>query len=301
MAFWCTRTLRERVEAEKLIVPYDPGRVKHSAYEMGVGREAYITSDFKKKTRVKTRVPPGEKIKIPPGQFGLLTTREVVSVPADTIAFISIRAGIKFRGLVNVSGFHVDPGYRGNLTFAVYNAGSQPIVLDQKEPVFMMWFSELDDVDDEPYKNKPRGRYLIDSERVRKIQGDVASPAELKKRIDELERKLTNAAWLLGILISIFGGLLAKGIYDSYFDPKNRPQATNGAMEQRIPPPFSSPIPSPQPNVVPVPATAEPSPHPQPHASEPQKDGPAPKEEKKPESPEAEPKGSDPPNDAGVG
>jgi hypothetical protein len=48
MAFWCTRTLRERIDSEKLITPYDPERVKHSAYELGVGREAYITSDFRR-------------------------------------------------------------------------------------------------------------------------------------------------------------------------------------------------------------------------------------------------------------
>ncbi len=40
MAFWCTTTLRERVDREKIIVPYRPGHVKHSAYELSVGREA---------------------------------------------------------------------------------------------------------------------------------------------------------------------------------------------------------------------------------------------------------------------
>jgi len=46
MAFWCTTTLKDRIPAERLIVPYDPTRVKHSAYELGVGREAFITSDW---------------------------------------------------------------------------------------------------------------------------------------------------------------------------------------------------------------------------------------------------------------
>jgi dCTP deaminase len=233
MAFWCSTTLRERVVDEKLILPYNADHVQHSAYELSVGREAYITSVSKE----KTRVPPGEKIIIPPGQFGLLTTREVVRVPEDTIAFISIRARIKFRGLVNVSGFDVDPGYKGHLKFAVYNAGSQPVVLDQKQRVFMIWFSELDDVDKEPYKNKPRGRHIIDSDDVTKIQGDVASPAELKKRIDELERKLTNVGWLLGILVSIGAGILAKGIYDSYAESRKQAAAAVQVQESRTPSP----------------------------------------------------------------
>lgn len=238
MAYWCSRTLRERIPEEKLIVPYDPRRVKHSAYEMGVGREAYITSVSKE----RTRVPPGEKIIIPPGQFGLLTTREVVTVPADAIAFISIRAGIKFRGLVNVSGFHVDPGYKGHLKFAVYNAGSQPVVLDQKQPIFMIWFSELDDIDEEPYENKPRGQHIITSDDVTRIQGDVASPAELKKRIDELERKLANIWWLLSIIVI---GIVLKGAYDSYQDSR-KPSAVGAGVQ--VQQPQSSPALSPTPS-----------------------------------------------------
>ncbi len=225
MAFWCTTTLRERVDREKIIVPYRPGHVKHSAYELSVGREAYITSV----STGKTRVPPGEKIIIPPGQFGLLTTLEVVRVPEDTIAFISIRARIKFRGLVNVSGFHVDPGYNGHLKFAVYNAGSQPVVLDQKQRVFMIWFSELDDVDTEPYKNKPRGRNIIDSDDVTRIQGEVASPAELKRRIDAVEHKLGNVILLFSIIIS---GVLVKVVYDIYQDSQGSRPVT--PLEPRV-------------------------------------------------------------------
>lgn len=221
MAFWCTKTLRERVEDEKLIIPFNRERVKHSAYEMGVGPEAFVTSESDKK-KVNTVVPPGEKIVIPPGQFGLLTTQETITVPVDAIAFISIRAGIKFRGLVNVSGFHVDPGYNGHLTFGVYNAGSQDVVLDREQPVFMIWFSELDDVDDEPYKNKSRGQHIISSEAVTRIQGEVASPAELKKRIDALEHKLSNLSWLFSIIIS---GVLVKVFLDTYQNTRKEPAA----------------------------------------------------------------------------
>src|SRR3954451_7183755 len=144
MAFWSSQTLRARIPAEQIIEPYAEGRVIHSAYEMGVGGEAFVTSN----PSDKTLVPAGTKMVIPPGQFGLIVTRETVHVPTNAIAFISIRAGIKFLGLVNVSGFHVDPGYRGQLRFAVYNAGSSTIVLDQDQRVFMIWFADLDHPDD---------------------------------------------------------------------------------------------------------------------------------------------------------
>ena len=50
---------------------------------------------------------------IPPGQFAFLLTAETVTMPDNAIAFISIKARLKFNGLINISGFHVDPGYRG--------------------------------------------------------------------------------------------------------------------------------------------------------------------------------------------
>ena len=41
-------------------------------------------------------------------------------------------------------GFHVDPGYEGRLVFAVFNAGSVPIVVKQEEPTFLLWYVSLD-------------------------------------------------------------------------------------------------------------------------------------------------------------
>jgi hypothetical protein len=41
--------------------------------------------------------------KVPSAVESALLTEEIVSVPADALAFISIRTKTKFRGLVNVS------------------------------------------------------------------------------------------------------------------------------------------------------------------------------------------------------
>lgn len=186
MAFWSSQTLQARLPAEQIMAPYEEGRVLHSAYEMGVGGEAFVTSN----PSDRTQVPAGTKIVIPPGQFGLLTTRETVRVPANAIAFISIRAGIKFQGLVNVSGFHVDPGYCGQLKFAVYNAGSRTIVLDRDQRVFMIWFADLDHPDAKPYPERILPASVITADDVSRIQGQVASPAELKKQLDDLKVEL---------------------------------------------------------------------------------------------------------------
>jgi dCTP deaminase len=128
--FWSGETLVERLP--KLIEPFVPERVDCAAYTLAIGPEVYIspTDQTADPSTVTVRkLDENEAFTIPPGQFAFLLTEEIVSVPADALAFISIRAKTKFRGLVNVSGFHVDPGYRGQLTYSVFNAGPVPIHL----------------------------------------------------------------------------------------------------------------------------------------------------------------------------
>ncbi|HAP11624.1 MAG TPA: deoxycytidine triphosphate deaminase, partial [Afipia sp.] len=137
-SFWSGETLTERLPG--LIEPFSPERIDCAAYTLAVGPEVYVSPNDQTvdPTTVTVRkLADGEAFTIPPGQFAFLLTEEVVSVPADAIAFISIRARTKFKGLVNVSGFHVDPGYRGQLTFAVFNAGPVPIHIRRGQPIFL--------------------------------------------------------------------------------------------------------------------------------------------------------------------
>jgi dCTP deaminase len=185
VAFWSDKTLLAK--AGTLIQPFREKRIQHCAYELSVGDEAYITSAGK-----KSKVTPDSPVTIPPGQFGLLITREVVVIPTNAIGFISIRAGTKFRGLVNVSGFHVDPGYDDRLMFSVYNAGAQDIVLDYDQPVFLIWFADLDGPAENPREPRKGDPKSITADDIMKIQGEVASPAELKKQLDDLKVQMNE-------------------------------------------------------------------------------------------------------------
>lgn len=185
MGFWSSETLRRRAAAESIVTPFSDGRVKHAGYELALGGEAFATlsNDGKKQT-----LAPNGQVHIHAGQFALLLTEEVVKIPADAIGLISIKAGIKFKGLVNVSGFHVDPGYSGKLLFSVYNAGSKEIILDRNQPLFLLWLCNLDAETKETY-DKP-GKSTITGEDMMNLSGEVASPAMLKKEIEDLRNQL---------------------------------------------------------------------------------------------------------------
>ncbi len=217
MSFWNTDKLVLKQSQQKLIEPFDRKFAKQGAYELSLGPEAFITAE---PNATKKKLAEGDQLSIPPGQFGLLLTEEVVTIPDDVIAFISVRFTIKRRGLVNVSGFHVDPGFSGRLKFAVYNAGSQPIVVSRGERVFMIWFSDLSASTSDPYKGESSGQKEITSQDVMFIQGEVASPAALNRKIEDLkgeyERRLAIlddkiATWrgvTIGILTSLIVGTI---------------------------------------------------------------------------------------------
>src|SRR5258708_2602483 len=123
------------------IEPYDDSLLKDVSYELCMGKEAFLTDSKNGKKEILNE--SNSQVIISPGQFALLLTKEKVKVPTHKIAFISIKFKEKKKGLVNVSGFHVDPGFEGHIIFSVYNAGPATIVIDKGAPCFLIWFSEL--------------------------------------------------------------------------------------------------------------------------------------------------------------
>ena len=221
MSFWSSQTLQSRLR--ELIHPFDIGCIESSSYGLSLGDEVYISPlpntplDKRKKVKLRTR----ETVPIPPGQFAYLITEERVTIPPDAIAFISIRFKAKSKGLVNVSGFHVDPGYSGKLIFSVYNAGPLNYQIEYGERLFTIWFASLDQED-----NKARSSPGYDSIPTEIINSPdlVSSLPYLVERLDALEKRLEaysiKQAIFFGLAISIalsISGLLIRWIYDVLF------------------------------------------------------------------------------------
>jgi dCTP deaminase len=205
MSFWSSEKIMQRLWVDELIdrATCDEKRVKHGAYELAMGPEAFVSGNG-----TKVCLGPGGQLAIPSGQFALLLTEESVSVPTDAIGFISIRAGLKFRGLVNISGFHVDPGFSGRLKFTVYNAGPREVVITRGDRLFPIWFSDLDGQTADIYHGKNQGCRDITSQDIMAIQGDIASPAQLKDEIGDLRNRVNHLLILISVLIPLVSGVL---------------------------------------------------------------------------------------------
>jgi dCTP deaminase len=187
MSIWSSERLNQRAGTEKLITPFQTIRVRHGAYELSLGSEAFITS---RPGADKIRLTGSDHILIPPGQFALLHTAEVVRIPADALGLLSIKAGAKLRGLVNISGFHVDPGFEGQLVFSVHNAGAHPVRLSHGDPVFLMWFCALTEPTSDLYAGTHRHQCGISPQAITDIDGEIVAPQALQQRVKDLELEL---------------------------------------------------------------------------------------------------------------
>jgi dCTP deaminase len=223
--FWSGETLLR--ELPDLINPFLPDNVDCAAYTLTIGHEIYVspsveTDDPKSKTIY--RLNDGEAFAIPPGQFAFLLTEEIVEVPSYALAFISIKAKIKFRGLVNVSGFHVDPGFKGPLIFSVFNAGPATIHLKQGQPCFLIWYANLD-CESKLVKGGSISSIQngIDPQLINNISGELQSFESLSKKIKEVEKKLDErmqklerdhavVQWGIRLVIGIIVGIIAWSI-----------------------------------------------------------------------------------------
>lgn len=176
--FWSTETMKTRLPS--LVSPYAESQIANCSYEMVIGPQVFITGSG---SHVRRELGPTDQISIPPGQFAQLLTEERIEVPPDSLGLISMKSGLKLRGLVNVSGFHVDPGFKGRLLFSVYNAGPQPLVLTRGQSAFLIWFATLDRTTQDVYDGKRSELEEISADDVMRLQGDVYSPQALAERV----------------------------------------------------------------------------------------------------------------------
>lgn len=138
-------------------------------------------------------------------------------MPGSAIAFISIKARLKFNGLINISGFHVDPGYRGKLLFSVLNAGPKPLHLTEGQPLFLIWFADLDGATE--MKKRGAGFDGIEPQLLNGISGEIRSlqslsdeQRALEKRLDERLNAQATRVSNLKMLVTIFLSLLGTTI-----------------------------------------------------------------------------------------
>jgi dCTP deaminase len=176
-----------------------------ASIELRLGDEYYVsTLDTPRRLsdREATLVIPG-------GQFALLTTHESVHIPTDCLALISMKSKVKLKGLVNISGFHIDPGFNGNIHYAVFNAGPSDIIVGRRQPLFQLFLTLLVDESDAPYSGEAQGGLSVDL--VSQTRGRSVSLDSLASTVARLDAELKVAAALgVAMIVALVAILLSR-------------------------------------------------------------------------------------------
>lgn len=236
MSFWTSQHLKRRQFSGDIVSPFNEDHVKHGAYELALSRDVLTTPGPKRLRRWRDK----RFFLIQPGQFALLYTEEALKIPKDALAFISIKASLKLNGLINISGFHVDPGFCGKLKFSVYNAGSEPIELEYGKPTFPIWFCDFESDVDDPYDGNHQNQNNITREDRRSLRNATHSPATLHDRVKSLERKWKIAvcvfiAFLLPFIAAVSVALCQiafKYLDEGKLFPKSAPTQNSGSISK---------------------------------------------------------------------
>lgn len=191
-------------ENDKLPIFIDDFKFKNLQgcnYDLRLGGEVYTTADNYPKTLASGST--GDTVRIEPGEFGVFLTHEYIYIPDDLLGLISLKSKYKMKGLVNVSGFHVDPGYHGKILFSVYNTGPSDIFLRYKGPVFMIMFDKLEKPVLKGYEGKEYKNIPV--EIISSLRGSPVSLKDLADRVHKLETKV-SIYW--AIVVTIIIGIL---------------------------------------------------------------------------------------------
>ncbi|MBS7644773.1 dCTP deaminase [Candidatus Bathyarchaeota archaeon] len=84
----------------------------------------------------------GESLDIAPEEHRLTFTLERIGVPLDLAGILHLRSSFVREGLIGGLSL-VDPGFKGQLTIALYNAGDAIISISRGEPFIQASFIEL--------------------------------------------------------------------------------------------------------------------------------------------------------------
>lgn len=177
-----------------------------SSYDLRLGAEAYVVGE----SIPRKLDNDGPYLVLAPGQFAILTCHEKLSLPRDIMGFITLRNRYKMQGLINVSGFHVDPTFREQLVFAVQNVGATDVRLKHMDPTFTIFFARVENNSDDGVKPATL-RSGITLEDIAQLGGSTITLGKLQAEFEQLRRIVTiYAPIVVAVTVALIVAFLKK-------------------------------------------------------------------------------------------
>jgi len=124
--------IEARIADKSLVLnPFDPGSLSGAGYDLRLATDTTI----------------------PAGRYQLVATMERVELPNDLAGTLHIRSSLARAGIL-ASLALVDPGFRGQLTISLYNAGTEPFIMSKGDKFVQIVLHSLSMETQRPYRGK---------------------------------------------------------------------------------------------------------------------------------------------------
>ena len=158
------KTIREAIKSGAIGVKnYTPDSIQPASLDIRLGNSfavpktnRYDIIAFNDNIEYKT-ITANEYI-LMPGEFVLGTTMETIELPSNVTAFVEGRSSIGRLGLFVQNAGWVDPGFKGEITLELFNAGNHNIKLLAGTRVAQLVFAQMDNDAENPYNGKYQGQ-----------------------------------------------------------------------------------------------------------------------------------------------
>ncbi len=132
MSILSDQEIEERLHnASIVLTPFDPACLGGAGYDLRASMD----------------------VAIPPGEHRLVATLERVELGHDIAGTLHIRSSLARAGII-ASLALVDPGFRGQLTISLFNAGTEPFRMSKGDRFLQMVLHQLSSKSTRSYRGK---------------------------------------------------------------------------------------------------------------------------------------------------
>jgi dCTP deaminase len=188
-------------------VPYSAGSpIQAASVDLRIGR-IHIPGTKEGETGSSTR--PRTRFELGRGQTAVVMTWERCNLPADIGAIGFPPAGVSSKGILMTNPGHVDPGYKGNLSFTVINMGREAYELKKGDLIVTLMLFALATPAKEDYAaRKGQGSTSVRQELLDGLSHDFL---DVDRRVDKAVRRSERMGRNLAIAVPLLTAIIAFG------------------------------------------------------------------------------------------
>lgn len=209
---------------DRLIHTFDDDNLRASSYDLTVGEEYYIGQECLSSTVSTQRLKPRQSFTIPPHAVCFILAAEVIHLPVNVTAKVSLRMTHIYAGMVLTSQPPFDPGYRGGVVVMLHNLSSAPFHIKAGDRVATIEFMRIHA---NPEKTKPHRSVKTLEEQL---------PAPFVSSLTEIATRTTatfdRVTWLSGQMLAFAALIVAVLAVPSFFSYTSLSERLNEQKEK---------------------------------------------------------------------